>query len=130
MAMSATHRQRIAQLEKFGGRIQHVHGLVERFAVEPDDAERWAQMIRRSLGQLKMELMGAAFDSMAQQCGAMEMAARRGSSRVAKIRILREGVGSLRQQIDIEQRSVRTDAADADKVAKAGDATPPPPGAS
>lgn len=131
MTMTAADRQKMAQLEGFGGRVQHVHGLVERFAVDLAEAERWTAMLRRSLTQLKMELMGAGFDSMAQQCGALEMAARRGSSRVAKVRILREGVGSLRQQIELEQRAVRSEA-ESRKTdgADGGDATPPPPGAS
>jgi hypothetical protein len=133
MAMTAADRQKMAQLEGFGGRVQHVHGLVERFAVDLAEAERWTAMLRRSLTQLKMELMGAGFDSMAQQCGALEMAARRGSSRVAKIRILREGIGSLRQQIELEQRTVRSEAENrkTDDGGGGGDgATPPPPEAS
>lgn len=127
MALTAADRQKMAQLETFGGKVQHVHGLVEHFAVHVADAERWSQMLRRSLMQLKMELMGAGFDSMAQQCGALELAARRGSTRVSKIRILREGVGSLRQQIELEQRAVRSEAENR-KGEDGGDgATSPPP---
>jgi hypothetical protein len=132
MTLTAADRQKLAQLETFGGKVQHVHGLVERFAVHAAEAERWSQMLRRSLTHLKMELMGAGFDAMAQQCGALEVAARRGSSRVSKIRILREGVGSLRQQIELEQRAVRSEAENrkGEDGGDGGEATPPPPGAS
>ena len=131
MALNAADRQKLAQLEGFGGRLQHVHGLVERFAVDMNEAERWTQMLRRSLTQLKMELMGAGLDSMAQQCGALELAARRGSSRVSKLRILREGVGSLRQQIELEQRAVRSEAENRkSEDGEVGGATSPPPGES
>jgi hypothetical protein len=131
MTLNAADRQKMAQLEGFGGRVQHVHGLVERFAVEAAESERWTQTLRRSLTQLKMELMGAGLDSMAQQCGALELAARRGSSRVSKLRILREGVGSLRQQIELEQRAVRSEAENRkSKDGEGGDATSPPPEAS
>lgn len=130
MTLTAADRQKLAQLDTFGGKVQHVHGLVERLAVNVAEDERWSQLLRRALTQLKMELMGAGFDAMAQQCGALEMAARRGGSRVTKVRILREGVGSLRQQIEVEQRAVRSEAENRKGDDGEGGATPPPPGAS
>lgn len=128
--LSPQDRQRLALLDTLGGKVQHLHGLVERFAAEKGDPGPWLQAMRRSFTQLKLELSGVGFDAMAQLCGAMELTARRGSTLSSKIRILREGVGSLRLQIDVEQRSLRGGQARAAKDgtgSSGGGPTPPPP---
>lgn len=88
------------------GRVQHVYGLVERFASSRDEkqAGSLAQPLKRAFSKLKLELMGAGFDGMSQLAGAMEIAAGRGSALRTKIRILREGIGSLRFQMEQEIR--------------------------
>jgi hypothetical protein len=65
--------------------------------------------ITRGFGQLKMQLMGAGLDAMSQLCGSMEIASKRGLSFMQKVRILREGVGSLKFQLEMEQRAVVSD---------------------
>jgi hypothetical protein len=122
-------RQRLAFLGTLDGKVQHLHGLVERFAIESSD--QLVPAVRRAFVQLKLQLMGAGYDAMAQLCGGLDMAARRGGSRTMKVRILREGVGSLRLQVELEQRAIRSEAEQrAEKdVERNGDATPPPPGA-
>jgi hypothetical protein len=125
-SLSAADRQRLALLETIDGKVQQLHGLVERFAVAGDDV--LVQPIRRLFTQLKRECTGAGMDSMAQQCGALDMAARRGGSRTMKLRILREGVGSLRHQVELQQRAIRSEAKDrAVREARNEAATPPPP---
>jgi hypothetical protein len=62
--------------------------------------------MKRAFGRLKLELMGAGLDTMSQLAGAMEIAAGRGGAPHQKARILREGVGSLRFQVEQEQRKV------------------------
>jgi len=107
MALGTQERQRLAELETFQQRIQHLHGLVERFAAERQDLEPHVTALRRAFNRLKMELAGAGFDSMSQLCASLDTAAKRSGSKPFKTRILRDGVGSLRMQIDVEQRSVR-----------------------
>jgi hypothetical protein len=87
-------------------KVQSAYGLVERYAATRDEhqAEMMAQPLKRAFGKLKLELMGAGLDSLSQLAGAMEIAAGRGGAKNSKARILREGVGSLRFQIEQEQR--------------------------
>jgi hypothetical protein len=80
-----------------------------------------AQTAKRGFGRLKIQLMGAGLDAMSQLCGAMEMAARRGMSQTQKARILREGVGSLRFQLEMAQRSVRSDEAEQRRLEASAD---------
>lgn len=98
----------MAALRTMSDKVQHVHGLVERFASTRDQrqAERLTQPMKRAFSRLKLDLMGAGFDTMSQLAGAMEIAAGRGGSQRNKARILREGVGSLRNQVDMEQRRI------------------------
>jgi chemotaxis protein histidine kinase CheA len=107
MALGPQERQRLVELETFQQRVQHLHGLVERFAAERQDLEPHINAIRRAFNRLKMELAGAGFDSMSQLCSSLDTAAKRTGSKPFKARILREGIGSLRMQLDVEQRSVR-----------------------
>ena len=101
-------QQQLAQIEQLQGRVQNVHGLVERFAAERQDVEPHVIAIRRAFSRMKLELTGMGFDNMAQVCAAMELAARRGGSQLFKARILRDGVASLRMQLEVEERSVRS----------------------
>lgn len=106
--LSSHAQQKVAALHQMGEKVQHVYGMVERFAACRDDrqAELLSQPLKRAFGRLKLELMGAGFDTMAQLAGSMEIAAGRGGGFRTKARILREGVGSLRFQVEHEGRKV------------------------
>lgn len=101
-------RERLANLEVLQSRVQHLHGLVERFAAERQDVTPHVTAIRRAFTRLKLETSGLGFDSMSQLCGSMDTAARRGGSQPFKSRILREGVASLRFLLEVEERSIRS----------------------
>jgi HPt (histidine-containing phosphotransfer) domain-containing protein len=105
----AKMRQKLGELETLLGRVQTIHGLVERYAAERGDLNPHVTGLRRAFVRLKTELAGLGFDSMAQVCAAMDQAARRGGSLQFKVRILRDGVGSLRMQLEVEQRLVRAE---------------------
>jgi hypothetical protein len=107
MALGPQERQRLAELETFQQRVQQLHGLVERFAAERDDLDPHIMAMRRAFSRLKMELAGAGFDVMAQLCSSMDVAAKRTGTKPFKTRILRDGIGSLRMQLEVAQRSVR-----------------------
>lgn len=106
--LSGKDRDQLQALETFGTRLHHVRGLVEKLAVERGDLDGIATQCRRAFNQLKMQLAGAGFDTMANICGQLELTARRGMPQAAKVRILRDGVGTLTRQIDIEKRQITT----------------------
>jgi hypothetical protein len=119
--VSASAQLKLATLQQVADRVQAVHGMVERFAGtrDPRQAEPLALPMKRAFGRLKLELMGVGLDSMSQLAGAMEIAAGRSGSVQSKSRILREGVGSLRFQIEQEQRRVLQEDEEAQAKAQA-----------
>ena len=126
---------KMAELRRITDKVHHVHGLVEKYAAtkNPQHARRQTLPIKRAFGKLKLELMGAGFDTLSQLAGSMELAAGRGGSQRNKVRILREGVGSMRFQMDQEQRKLAAEDQRAQREearqAKedAGEAGPTPP---
>lgn len=109
--LSPAAQLQLATLQRMAEKVQHVHGLVERFAStrDPRQTEMLTQPMKRAFGRLKLEFMGAGLDSMSQMAGSMEIAAGRGSPPQSKSRILREGVGSIKSQLEQEQRKVLTE---------------------
>lgn len=106
--LSPQAQMKMASLQTMLDRVHHVHGQVERYAAtkNPGQADMLTMPLKRAFGKLKLDLMGAGLDSLSQLAGAMEIAAGRGSSQQQKTRILREGVGSMRFQVEQEQRKV------------------------
>lgn len=98
----------MATLNTVLDRVQKVYSQVERYAgtKDPRQAEALSMPLKRAFGKLKLELMGAGLDSLSQLAGSMEIAAGRGGAQRTKVRILREGVGSMRFQVEQEQRRV------------------------
>lgn len=98
---------RLSALQDLESRVQHVHGLVEQFAsaVNRGADSPLAVPLRRAFGQLKLAFLGAGMDTLSQLAGSMEIAAGRGTPS-HRVRVLREGVGSMRHQIELEQRTI------------------------
>src|SRR5690606_23178383 len=107
--LSPSAQARLSTLNEFVARVQRVHGLVEQYATSKANPEQYVLPMTRGFGQLKMMFMGAGFDSLSQLCGSMEIASKRGLSYMQKVRILRDGVGSLKFQLELEQRAVVSD---------------------
>jgi hypothetical protein len=104
--LSPRARARLAELVTLGEKVHRAHALLEQYATARGEADHLLTLLGRTFGQLKLAFMGAGMDAMSQLAGSMEIAARRGMSATAKTRILREGVGSLRFQIELAQRAV------------------------
>lgn len=104
--MSPTGARRIGELEEINRKVQRVYAMVEQLASVKNGADALAQSIKRELQRLKMTLMQAGMDSVSQIAGGMEIAAGRGGNPNMKVRILREGVGSIKFQCELEQRSI------------------------
>lgn len=107
--LSSAAQQRIKVLGEMLDRVHRVHGLVEQYAIATANAQLFETPIRRGFEQLKLALTGAGLDAQAQLAGSMVLAVRRGGSQATRARILREGVGSLRFQLELEQRVTRTE---------------------
>ncbi|MGH7481862.1 MAG: hypothetical protein ACRELV_06870 [Longimicrobiales bacterium] len=104
--LTARGQAKLSEMAELQRQLQHVHGLVEQFAAARAGQDRQAQAARRAFGRLKLKFMGAGLDPLSQLCGSMEIAAGRGMGQPTKSRILREGVASLRFQLELEERSV------------------------
>jgi hypothetical protein len=94
---------KMATLEEASKITQRLHGLVERMAAASNKLEpisSYSQQVRRA-GAPLVSLLKAQFglisDHVAQM---MVIAGRTGSDRV-RVRALREGVGQLKQQLEI-----------------------------
>jgi hypothetical protein len=101
-------REQLLVLDSFTNRVHHVRALVEKLASERTDIDGAATQCRRAFNQLKMQLAGGGLDTMANLCGQLELTSRRGMPLAPKVRILREGVGTLTRQIDVERRQIMT----------------------
>lgn len=122
--LSAKGQSRVAVLTEFQQKVQRIYGLVEQYAsARGTGSEVFAMSLKRQLAIFKRELMGAGMDQLSQLAAAMEIAAARGTNQQFKTRVLREGVGSLKFQIEFEQRLVvSTEFAEWEKAVKEGKA--------
>lgn len=109
MAGKLTPRGQVqmAAIEELMRHVHTVHGLVEQFASARAGHEQIASAIKRTFGRMKMRFMGAGYDALSQLSGQMEIAAGRGGNPKTKARILREAVGSIKFQMELEERSIR-----------------------
>jgi hypothetical protein len=116
--ISAAAQGRLNDLGTLLDRVHRAHGLVEMYATAKANPDQYLLPLTRLFTQLKLQFMGAGLDAMSQLAGSMAMAAKRGASASSKARILREGVGSLKFQIELAQRAIVSEemAAQAKKV--------------
>jgi hypothetical protein len=124
--ISPSARGRLSELALLQEKVQRAHGLVEQYAAARANHEQFVHPVVRAFSQLKLHFMAAGLDTLSQLAGAMEVAARRGMSPLSKVRILRDGVGSMRFQVEMAQRAIMAEeAAKQEKqAAEAGPAGP------
>lgn len=103
---------KLAALADLTRAAQTIYGLTEQFAAARADEDSIAQQIKRRCGRFKRVLMTAGFAQLAQFAGDMEHAAGRSGSQRAKTRVLRESMSALRNQLDMEERSIRNASSD------------------
>jgi len=104
--LSPSAQQKIAQLELFAPRVARIHTLVETLAVTKGSTDNVTSQLKRAADQLKLTFMTAGYDALSQICGTIVMTAARAGSPGAKVRILREHVGSLKFQLELMVRTV------------------------
>jgi hypothetical protein len=100
--------------------LHRLHGLVESYALAIKRSQppaTYLMPIRRTLPTLASLLKGQ-FGLIADQAMALNMGASRGSNEQVRVRMLREGIGALRQAIDVAIVRVKENHAE-EKEAKA-----------
>ena len=95
--------QKMKTLEDATTMLHRLHGLVETYALcvtKKNPTAHYIQQIRRALPPL-IGLLKGQFGMIADQVAALNLLATRGSNEQTRLRVLREGVGSVRISIDL-----------------------------
>ena len=101
--------QKMKTIEEAMTQLQRIHGLVETYALalkRTQPTGLYGLQIKRALTPL-VGLLKGQFGLIADQVAAVNLVASRGGSEVTKIRVLREGVASVRQALEIAQVRVK-----------------------
>ena len=101
--------QKMKTLEEATTMLHRLHGLVETYAMcvkKSQPTAHYVQQIRRALPPL-IGLLKGQFGMIADQVAALNLVATRGSNEQTRLRVLREGVGSIRISIDIAMVRVK-----------------------
>ena len=95
--------QKLKTIDEALTQIQRLHGIVETYALalkRKQPTSFFGQQIKRALAPL-VGLLKPQFGMIADQAVALNLVAGRGGNEQTKVRLLREGIGSLRQALDI-----------------------------
>src|SRR5437016_1313411 len=95
--------QKMKTLEEATTQVQRIHGLVETYALalkRNQPTMNFGMQIKRALPPL-VGLLKGQFGLISDQVAALNLVVSRGSNEQTRIRVLREGVGSIRQALDI-----------------------------
>jgi hypothetical protein len=95
--------EKMKTLEEALTQLQRAHGLVESYALAVKRTQppaTYLMPIRRALPTLASLLKGQ-FGLISDQVMALNMVVTRGSNEQVRVRTLREGIGALRQALDV-----------------------------
>ena len=95
--------QKMKTLDEALTQAQRLHGVVETYALalkRNQPTQLFGMQIKRALTPL-VGLLKPQFGLIADQVASMTLVAGRGGSEQAKVRQLREGVGALKQALEI-----------------------------
>jgi hypothetical protein len=101
--------QKLRTLDDAGMQLQRLHGIVETYALALKRAQPtslYSTQVKRALTPL-VGLLKPQFGLISDQAAALNLVASRGGSETTKIRLLREGVGNIRQALEIAATRVR-----------------------
>ena len=107
--LSAGANLRIGLIGEFLTKVARVNGLVEQYAAAKNNPAMYELPAMRAVQQLKLQFMSNGFDTLSQLCGAMETTLRRGGSQQTKTRVLREGVATLKFQLELAARMTKSE---------------------
>jgi hypothetical protein len=95
--------QKMKTLEEAATQLQRLHGIVETYALSlkrNQPTSLYGMQVKRAISPL-VGLLKPQFGLISDQAAALNLVAGRGGSETAKVRQLREGVGAIRQALDI-----------------------------
>jgi hypothetical protein len=95
--------QKMKTLDEAFVQVQRLHGVVEQYALALKRAQPtslYSMQVKRALSPI-VGLLKPQFGIISDQVAALNLVAGRGGNEQTKVRILREGVGALRQALDI-----------------------------
>jgi hypothetical protein len=95
--------QKMKTLDEAVTQVQKLHGIVEHYALalkRKQPTMNYGMQIKRLLPPLVGQLKGQ-FGLISDQVAALHLVVSRGSNEQTRIRVLREGIGSIRQALDI-----------------------------
>ena len=101
--------QKLKTLEEATTMLHRLHGLVETYAMAVKKAQptaHYIQQIRRALPPM-VGLLKGQFGMISDQVASLNLLATRGSNEQTRVRVLREGVGSIRLALDIATLRVK-----------------------
>jgi hypothetical protein len=90
--------------------LQHLHAIVERMASAVKNAQPtngFGPQLRRTGGPM-VGLLKGQFGMLSDQVAALLLASTRGGNEQVRVRTLREGIGQLRQALEIATAQVKT----------------------
>ena len=102
--------QKMKTLEEATTQLQRLHGVVEQYALamkQNKPTSLFGMQVKRALNPL-VGLLKPQFGLISDQVAQMNLVASRGGNETAKVRMLREGVGSLRQALEIAAVRVKS----------------------
>lgn len=122
--------QKLKTLEEAATQLQRLHGIVETYALSLKRAQPtslYGMRVKRALTPL-VGLLKPQFGLISDQVASLNLVAGRGGSETTKVRQLREGVGALRQALEIAVVRVKDNHAVKDEKDESKDSDDPRPG--
>jgi hypothetical protein len=104
--LSPAAQERITRLESFTNEVGRINSLIEQFAAAKTGLDNYRSSIKRAASQSKLKFMTLGMAQLSQICGTIAMTAARPGPPAAIARALREHVGALKFQIELEMRTV------------------------
>ncbi len=118
--------QKLKTLDEASAQLQRLHGIVETYALalkRNQPTSLYGMQVKRAISPL-VGLLKPQFGLIADQDAAPNLIAGRGGSETTKLRQLREGVGSLRQALEIAVVRVKDNHTVKDDAAEPSSTTP------
>lgn len=112
--------EKMKTIEEATTQVQRLHGIVETYALALKRAQPtslFGMQVKRALFPL-VGLLKPQFGLIADQVASLNLIATRGGSETAKIRVLREGVGAIRQALEIAVVRIKENHAEKDEPEK------------
>ena len=103
MKLDGAGVQKLKTIEEANTQVHRLHGIVETYALalkRKQPTQLFGMQVKRAITPI-IGLLKPQFGIIADQVVALNLVAGRGGSETTKLRILREGVGALKQALEI-----------------------------